>query len=145
MIPEGCQSQNRQRRGKMQGPRKVLVIDDEPDLVEMIRMALERMFVVTTAFNGKEGVAKAREDRPDVIVLDVMMPEKDGFTACKELKEDPSTASIPVIILTGVAEHFGRTKFHRLGGMEIEADDFIPKPVDPNELLRRVTALLKKA
>ena len=128
----------------MQGPRKVLVIDDEPDLVEMIRMALERMFVVTTAFNGKEGVAKAREDRPDVIVLDVMMPEKDGFTACKELKEDPSTASIPVIILTGVAEHFGRTKFHRLGGMEIEADDFIPKPVDPNELLRRVTALLKK-
>jgi len=128
----------------MQGPRKVLVIDDEPDLVEMIRMALERMFVVTTAFNGKEGVAKAREDRPDVIVLDVMMPEKDGFTACKELKEDPSTASIPVIILTGVAEHFGRTKFHRLGGMEIEADDFIPKPVDPNELVRRVTALLKK-
>jgi two-component system alkaline phosphatase synthesis response regulator PhoP len=128
----------------MEGQRKVLVIDDEPDLVEMIRMALERMFVVTTAFNGKEGVAKAREDRPDVIVLDVMMPEKDGFTACKELKEDPSTASIPVIILTGVAEHFGRTKFHRLGGMEIEADDFIPKPVDPNELLRRVTALLRK-
>jgi two-component system alkaline phosphatase synthesis response regulator PhoP len=128
----------------MKGQRKVLVIDDEPDLVEMIRMALERMFEVITAYNGQEGIAKARADRPDVIVLDVMMPEKDGFTACKELKEDPATASIPVIILTGVAEHFGRTKFHRLGGMEIEADDFIPKPVDPNELLRRVTALLKK-
>jgi len=128
----------------MQGPRKVLVIDDEPDLVEMIRMALERVFEVITAYNGKEGIAKARADRPDVIVLDVMMPEKDGFTACRELKEDPATASIPVIILTGVAEHFGRTKFHRMGGMEIEADDFIPKPVDPNELLRRVTALLKK-
>jgi two-component system alkaline phosphatase synthesis response regulator PhoP len=128
----------------MKGQRKVLVIDDEPDLVEMIRMALERMFEVITAYNGQEGIAKARADRPDVIVLDVMMPEKDGFTACRELKEDPATASIPVIILTGVAEHFGRTKFHRLGGMEIEADDFIPKPVDPNELLRRVTALLKK-
>lgn len=128
----------------MEGRRKVLVIDDEPDLVEMIRMALERMFEVTTAFNGKEGVAKARKERPDVIVLDVMMPEKDGFTACRELKEDPSTASIPIIILTGVAEHFGRSKYHRMGGLEIEAEDFIPKPVDPNELLRRVAALLKK-
>jgi two-component system alkaline phosphatase synthesis response regulator PhoP len=127
----------------MMGQRKVLVIDDEPDLVEMIRMALERVFEVITAYNGKEGIAKARADRPDVIVLDVMMPEKDGFTACRELKEDPATASIPVIILTGVAEHFGRTKFHRMGGMEIEAEDFIPKPVDPNELMRRVTALLK--
>jgi len=123
---------------------KVLVIDDEPDLVEMIRMALERMFEVITAYNGKEGVAKARAERPDVIVLDVMMPEKDGFTACRELKEDPATASIPVIILTGVAEHFGRTKYHRMGGLEIEAEDFIPKPVDPNELLRRVTALVRK-
>jgi two-component system alkaline phosphatase synthesis response regulator PhoP len=128
----------------MEGRRKVLVIDDEPDLVEMIRMALERLFEVATAFNGKEGVTKAREERPDVIVLDVMMPEKDGFTACRELKEDPSTASIPIIILTGVAEHFGRTKYHRMGGLEIEAEDFIPKPVDPNELLRRVSALLKK-
>ena len=128
----------------MEGRRKVLVIDDEPDLVEMIRMALERMFEVITAFNGKEGIARARAERPDVIVLDVMMPEKDGFTACRELKEDPSTASIPVLILTGVAEYFGRTKYHRMGGMEIEADDFISKPVDPNELLRRVTALLKK-
>jgi two-component system, OmpR family, alkaline phosphatase synthesis response regulator PhoP len=127
----------------MEGRRKILVIDDEPDLVEMIRMALERMFVVSTAYNGKEGVAKAKEERPDVIVLDVMMPEKDGFTACRELKEDPATASIPVIILTGVAEHFGRTKYHRMGGLEIEAEDFIPKPVDPNELLRRVTALLR--
>jgi two-component system, OmpR family, alkaline phosphatase synthesis response regulator PhoP len=128
----------------MEGLRKVLVIDDEPDLVEMIRMALERMFKVITAFNGKEGIAKARADRPDVIVLDVMMPEKDGFTACRELKEDPETASIPILILTGVAEHFGRTKYHRMAGLEIEAEDFIPKPVDPNELLRRVAALLKK-
>jgi two-component system alkaline phosphatase synthesis response regulator PhoP len=128
----------------MEGLRKVLVIDDEPDLVEMIRMALERMFEVITAFNGKEGIAKARADRPDAIVLDVMMPEKDGFTTCRELKEDPETCSIPVLILTGVAEHFGQTKYHRMGGLQIEAEDFIPKPVDPNELLRRVTALLKK-
>ncbi len=128
----------------MEGRRKVLVIDDEPDLVEMIRMALERQFDVVTAYNGKEGVDKARCDKPDAIVLDVMMPEKDGFTACRELKEDSKTSSIPVLILTGVGEFFGRTKYTKASGMEIEAEDFITKPVDPNELVRRVNALLKK-
>ena len=99
----------------MEGRKKVLVIDDEPDLVEMIRMALERQFEVATAFNGQEGLAKARSDKPDAIVLDIMMPEKDGFTTCRELKEDPGTACIPVLILTGVGEHFGRTKSTRQG------------------------------
>ena len=128
----------------MEGRRKVLVIDDEPDLVEMIRMALERQFEVVTAYNGKEGVEKARSDKPDAIVLDIMMPEKDGFAACQELKGDAQTASIPILILTGVGEFFGRTKYTKASGMEIEAEDFISKPVDPNELVRRVNALLKK-
>jgi two-component system alkaline phosphatase synthesis response regulator PhoP len=128
----------------MEGRRKVLVIDDEPDLVEMIRMALERRFEVMAAYNGKEGVAKARSDKPDAIVLDIMMPEKDGFTACQELKGDPATCAIPILILTGVGEHFGRSRYAKVSGMEIEADDFIAKPVDPNELLRRVEALLPK-
>jgi two-component system alkaline phosphatase synthesis response regulator PhoP len=123
---------------------KVLVIDDEPDLVEMMKMALEKQFEVIVAYDGKEGVAKVRAEKPDVIVLDIMMPEKDGFTACQELKEDSTTASIPILILTGVGEHFGRTKYARASGMEIEAEDFIAKPVDPNELVRRVAALLKK-
>jgi two-component system alkaline phosphatase synthesis response regulator PhoP len=128
----------------MAGQAKVLVIDDEPDLVEMLRMALERQFEVIVAFDGEEGVAKAKAERPDVIVLDIMMPEKDGLTACRELKGDPQTASTPVLILTGVAEYFGRTKYTKLSGLEIEAEDFIPKPVDPNELLCRVAALLEK-
>jgi two-component system alkaline phosphatase synthesis response regulator PhoP len=128
----------------MEGRRKVLVIDDEPDLVEMIRMALERQFEVVTAYNGKEGVEKARSDKPDAIVLDIMMPEKDGFTTCQELKGDAQTASIPILILTGVGEFFGRTKYTKASGMDIEAEDFISKPVDPNELVRRVNALLKK-
>jgi len=128
----------------MEGRRKVLVIDDEPDLVEMIRMALERQFEVVTAYNGKEGVEKARSDKPDAIVLDIMMPEKDGFAACQELKGDAQTASIPILILTGVGEFFGRTKYTKASGMEIEAEDFMTKPVDPNELVRRVNALLKR-
>jgi two-component system alkaline phosphatase synthesis response regulator PhoP len=107
-------------------------------------MALERQFEVVTAYNGKEGVEKARSDKPDAIVLDIMMPEKDGFAACQELKGDAQTASIPILILTGVGEFFGRTKYTKASGMEIEAEDFITKPVDPNELVRRVNALLKR-
>ncbi len=128
----------------MGGRAKVLVIDDEPDLVEMLRMALERQFEVIVAFNGKEGVGKAKAENPDAIVLDIMMPEKDGFAACRELKSDPQTASTPVLILTGVADYFGRTRYTKLSGMEIEAEDFISKPVDPNELVSRVAALLEK-
>lgn len=128
----------------MERPAKVLVIDDEPDLVEMMKMALEQEFEVIVAYDGKEGVAKAKAERPDAIVLDIMMPEKDGFTACRELKSDSQTASTPILILTGVAEFFSRTKYAKLSGMEIEAEDFISKPVDPNELVRRVAALLKK-
>ena len=128
----------------MAEPAKVLVIDDEPDLVEMLRMALERKFEVLVAFDGKEGVAKAVAEKPDVIVLDIMMPEKDGFEACRELKGDPRTALTPILIVTGVADYFGRTRYTKQSGMEIEAEDFISKPVDPNELVSRVVALLEK-
>jgi two-component system, OmpR family, alkaline phosphatase synthesis response regulator PhoP len=129
----------------MEGRPRVLVIDDEPDMVEMLKMALERQFEVIVAYDGKSGLAKVRAEHPAAIVLDIMMPEKDGFATCKELKGDPQTSAIPILILTGVAEHFSRTKFAKLSGMEIEAEDFIAKPVDPNELIRRVGALLRKA
>ncbi len=128
----------------MEGRPRVLVIDDEPDLVEMLKMALERQFDVIVAYDGKAGLAKAKAENPAAIVLDIMMPEKDGFTTCKELKGDPQTSAIPVLILTGVAEYFSRTKFSKLSGLEIEAEDFMTKPVDPNELVRRVEALLKR-
>ncbi len=128
----------------MEGRPRVLVIDDEPDLVEMLKMALERQFDVIVAYDGKAGLARAKAENPAAIVLDIMMPEKDGFTTCKELKGDPQTSAIPVLILTGVAEYFSRTKFSKLSGLEIEAEDFMTKPVDPNELVRRVEALLKR-
>ena len=128
----------------MEARKRILVIDDEPDLVEMIRMALERKFEVITAFDGKEGIAKAKAEKPDAIVLDIMMPEMDGFAACRELKDNPQTALTPILIVTGVADYFGRTQYTKLSGMEIEAEDFISKPVDPNELVSRVEALLEK-
>jgi DNA-binding response OmpR family regulator len=123
---------------------KVLVIDDEPDMVEMLKMALERRFEVVVAYDGVEGMAKARGERPEAIILDIMMPGKDGFAVCRELKANEGTLSIPVLILTSVGDYFGRTKYPKRGGMDIEAEDFLSKPVDPNELIRRVEALLEK-
>ena len=124
---------------------KLLVVDDEPDMVEMIKAALESAsHQVVVAYNGKEGVEKARKEKPDAIVLDIMMPEKDGFATCKELKEDPACKDIPILILTGVAEHFANTRYAKSMGMELEAEDYIEKPIDPRALLARLDKLLKK-
>jgi two-component system alkaline phosphatase synthesis response regulator PhoP len=128
----------------MEGRRKVLVIDDEPDLVEMMRMALESQFEVVTAYNGQEGLEKARSAKPDAIVMDIMMPVKDGFVACKELKEDPLCKAIPILILTAVSEHFANTRFAKSMGLDLDAEDYIDKPIDPKVLLARVNNLLKK-
>ncbi|NWF54915.1 MAG: response regulator [Syntrophaceae bacterium] len=124
---------------------KILVVDDEPDMVEMIKTALEGgAHRVITAFNGQEGLDKARKEKPDAIVMDIMMPVKDGFVACKELKEDPAISAIPVLVLTGVSEHFANTRYAKSMGLELDAEDYIDKPVDPKLLLTRLNKLLKK-
>ncbi len=79
---------------------KILVVDDEPDMVEMIKAALESAHhQVLAAYNGQEGIDKAKKERPDAIILDIMMPVKDGFAACKEIKEDPLLKQIPILVL----------------------------------------------
>jgi two-component system alkaline phosphatase synthesis response regulator PhoP len=124
---------------------KILVVDDEPDVVEMIKAALESAsHRVIAAYNGKEGIEKARKEKPDAIVLDIMMPEKDGFVACKELKADPTCRDIPVLILTAVGEHFANTRYAKSMGLELEAEDYIDKPIDPSILVSRLAKLLKK-
>ena len=123
---------------------KILVVDDEPDVVEMIKVALEgASHKVVTAYNGQEGVDKAKKEKPDAIVLDIMMPVKDGFVACKELKEDPACKNIPVLILTAVSEHFADTRYAKSMGLELDAEDYIDKPVDPKLLVARLNKLLK--
>jgi len=122
---------------------KILVVDDEPDMVEMIKAALEgASHQVITAYNGQEGLTRARKEKPDAIVLDIMMPVKDGFVACKELKEDPALRNIPVLILTGVSEHFANTRYAKSMGLDLDAEDYIDKPVDPKLLLVRLNKLL---
>lgn len=122
---------------------KILLVDDDPDFCEATKTILEsKSFEVSIAYDGEEGWEKVKADRPDLIVLDVMMPKKDGYEMCKELKADQKYADIPVLLLTAVAEKVSTTSYTSLMGMETEADDYIDKPVEPNELVKRIETLL---
>ncbi len=122
----------------MKAPR-LLVADDEPSILDLLRRRLETLGCEVTALPGGAEVLKtAREQQPDLILLDVMMPDLDGFTACQQLKEDPETRDIPVVLLTARSEVESRIK-----GLEIGAHDYIPKPFDATELIARVRAALR--
>jgi DNA-binding response OmpR family regulator len=124
---------------------KILVVDDEPDMVEMIKAALESAaHQVVCAYDGQEGIEKARREKPDAIILDIMMPGKDGFATCKELKGDPICKDIPVIILTAVSDHFADSRYTKRMGLDLDAEDYIDKPIDPGVLLARLRKLLKR-
>ena len=125
--------------------KKILVVDDDPDLVDATSMILKsKKYDVSVAYDGVEGLEKARNEKPDLIVLDVMMPKKDGYTLCKELKADPDLSGIPVLLLTAVVANIPTTRFTQQMGMETEADDFIDKPVEPKVLVERIEALLAR-
>ncbi len=118
----------------------VLVIEDEQDVVDLLRYNLNRAgFTVSIAGTGLAGLEKARAERPEVIILDLMLPEMTGEKVCKALKEDASTAAIPIIMLTAKSQ-----PEERIQGLELGADDYVPKPFSPKELVLRVQALLRR-
>ena len=124
---------------------KVLVIDDDPDLVESVTMILEsKNHEVIQAYGGIEGLEKAKAEKPDAIILDVMMPDKDGYAVCKELKGDTEYCDIPILLLTAVVSQISSSTYTSRMGMETEADDYIDKPVEPGELAKLVERLLAK-
>jgi len=125
-------------------PKKtILVVDDDPHFVEAVRVILaDAGYAVETACDGNEGGAKVAECNPDLVILDVMMPGKDGFELCSELKKDPLRSAIPIIMLTAVGENIPRSRYAVSDGLSMEAEDYIPKPVEPGVLLDRVKALL---
>jgi CheY-like chemotaxis protein len=122
---------------------KILLVDDDPVFVEATKIVLESKYKVVIAYDGDEGLVKARKEKPDLILLDIIMPTKDGFHVCKQLKEDSNLAKIPVIILTSFAQHRGETNIPVSAGFELEAEGYIDKPVSPDALLKQVGAMLK--
>jgi CheY-like chemotaxis protein len=126
--------------------RVILAIDDEKDNHEFIKSILEDDYIdVITALNGKEGFEKAKVERPDLIILDVQMPVMDGFEAFRHLKSEEKTNSIPIIMLTGIAEkrgiRFSKEEMGEFYGSE--PDEYIEKPIDPDKLLKAVQKIIK--
>ena len=122
---------------------KILVVDDEPDFCAIVQGQLEKEgFAVELAYDGVEGMQTVKASPPDAIVLDVMMPEMDGYEMCKKLKSDEKYADIPVILLTAVASHVTSTRYSHRDGMSTEADDYIAKPASAEEIANSIKRLL---
>ncbi|HUR18319.1 MAG TPA: response regulator [Acidimicrobiales bacterium] len=119
-------------------PARVLVVDDDPVIQNLLRVNFEMEgYEVIMAGDGVDGLERAREDGPDIVVCDIMMPRMDGLTVARELKADPATAAIPILLLSAKAQQADVR-----AGEEAGADDYITKPFDPLTLLERVAALL---
>jgi two-component system phosphate regulon response regulator PhoB len=120
---------------------KILVVDDEPDALEVIAFKLkEAGYTPLTAADGLRAVELVRDERPALVVLDLMLPKMDGLEVCKILRRDPTTAAIPIIMLTARA-----AEMDRIVGLELGADDYVTKPFSPRELVLRIKKVLARS
>ncbi len=120
--------------------KSVLIIEDEKDIVDLITYHLKQSgYSVLMAMDGISGLKQAKKEKPDLIILDLMLPEMDGKDLCRALKSNPTTQSIPVLMLTAKAE-----EMDRVIGFELGADDYVTKPFSPRELVLRVKAILRR-
>jgi two-component system phosphate regulon response regulator PhoB len=120
---------------------KILVVDDEPEAVELVEFNLKQAgFEVATAADGAEALKKARALLPNLIVLDLMLPEVDGLEVCKMVRRDPLTAAVPIVMVTAKA-----AEIDRILGLELGADDYITKPFSPRELILRIKKILQRS
>ena len=116
---------------------KILIVDDESNIVELIRLYLEKEgFFTVSAKNGTEALAKFRSENPDLIILDIMIPEPDGWQVCREIRR---SSNVPIIMLTAKSETFDKVL-----GLELGADDYLTKPFEAKELVARVKAVLRR-
>jgi two-component system alkaline phosphatase synthesis response regulator PhoP len=120
--------------------RKILVVDDDPAALRLVQYTLQQEgYEVITASNGLDGLRKANSEAPDLLVLDVMLPGIDGFEVASRLRAQPSTAGIPIIMVSAKAREMDRAT-----GLKVGADDYVTKPADPAEISRRVAGLLAR-
>lgn len=130
----------------MEQQPKILVVDDDPDIIEAITTVLESVeeYDVRTARDGLECMQAVKEDVPDLLILDLLMPRMDGFTVVRELRENPRYRKLPIMILTSVREDASYRRYELEMGVRMDVQDYIEKPVPPAELMRRVGNLLKR-
>ena len=122
------------------GHKKILIVEDEQDILQLVKHYLEKEgFRPVTAMSGLEALKKVKEDKPDLVVLDLMLPEMDGLEVCKRLRSVPDTAMLPILMLTAKAE-----ESDTIVGLELGADDYVTKPFSPKALIARVKALLRR-
>jgi DNA-binding response OmpR family regulator len=122
-------------------PTRVLVAEDDPDIASLLEHYLRKAgFLATLVVSGRDVMPQIKREAPDLVILDLMLPELDGLEVCRAIRADPNTAAIPIIMLTAKAE-----ESDRIVGLELGADDYIAKPFSPNEVVARVRALLRRA
>ena len=120
--------------------KKILIVDDEKDIVELVRYNLEKEgFKCYVAFDGEDAVEKAKDKKPDLVLLDIMMPKMDGIEACRQIREIDSLKSVFIAFLTARSEEYSE-----LAGFDVGADDYITKPIKPRVLVSRIKAILKR-
>ena len=120
--------------------KKILIVEDNSELLELMSLGLKQAgFKTATATNGVDALASARSAAPDLVVLDLVLPELDGFAVCDRLRKDETTANVPVIVLTGLS-----TEFARFASLESGADDYVTKPINPEHLVSRIKQLLHR-
>lgn len=120
---------------------KILIVEDEPDIVKMLEYNLKKEgFRITSAPDGSEALRRTERERPDIIILDLMLPEIDGLEVCRALKKNQDSAHIPVIMLTAKSQ-----EADKIVGLELGADDYITKPFSVRELIARIKAVLRRA
>jgi two-component system phosphate regulon response regulator PhoB len=121
--------------------KQILVVDDEPDILELVRFGLtQEGFVVETATTAAAGLEQVAKRQPDLLVLDLMLPDMSGTEVCRKLRSNPETAELPVVMLTARSE-----EVDRVVGFELGADDYVTKPFSPRELVLRVKAVLRRS
>jgi DNA-binding response OmpR family regulator len=120
--------------------KKILVIEDDPAISRLVDYSLRHEgYAVITATNGLEGIRKARQEGPDLVILDVMLPGMDGFEICHRLRDEPDTAQLPILMFSAKAQEVDKNT-----GLKVGADDYLPKPAAPAEIVGRVGKLLAK-
>ena len=123
---------------------KILLVDDDKDFVESTKTVLEsKQYEVIVAYEGDDGIRKAKEEKPDLILLDVIMPLRDGFSAAEQLKKDPELRKIPIVMLTSFSSRRQESSVSVSSGLTLEAEDYVEKPVSPEELLEVVKQNIK--